>query len=107
MLPLRQWSRWRIVAAWIIWFLVSGASISWLVGQAINQYYFPKEYHSEIVVGIVGISGNPVLLACLVFGPPIAFTLVWWLIRRSSRREASPNPDASPALGAVNRRKSL
>lgn len=94
MLPLRQWSRWRIVVAWIIWFLVIGAYITWVVSQAMNQYYFPKEYDSEIVVGIVGISGNPVVLAFLVFGPPSTFTLVWWLSRRSSRREASTNADA-------------
>ena len=94
MTPLRQWSRRRIAAAWIIWFLVIGGYISWVVTQSINQYYFPKEYDSEIVVGIVGISGSPAVLAFLVFGPPAAFTFVWWLTRRSSRREPSPNADA-------------
>ena len=94
MLPLREWSRWRIVAAWITWFFVIGGYIAWVITQAINQYYFPKEYNADIGAGIVGISGNPVVLAGLVFGPPTAVTIVWWLARRSTRREASPNADA-------------
>jgi hypothetical protein len=94
MLALRLWSRWRIVGAWIIWFLVIGAYIDWVITQSINQYYFPKEYDSEVVVGIVGISGNPIVLAFLVLGPPTVFTAVWWLSRRASRREASPRADA-------------
>ena len=98
MRPLREWSFERVLAAWGIW-LALLVGVPLLGAYATASLWRPPPparasgtvvlppQSSDFIFAVVGDELG--YLALPVFGPPLALTAVWWLLRRPRR----PRPE--------------
>ena len=77
-MSLRAWGWRRVVLAWAYyWLLLAAAAATWLWADARR---LAREYGSADFVH--GYAVNAHASALVLFGPPIALTLVWLWVRR-------------------------